>query len=216
MNNLLNPVNALRTLAVFSALPILMRVATQGDITGLFLLWNLFLAWLPLPLARGFASTLAITSKERIMMASVFFLAWLFFFPNAPYIVTDLIHLEGEHDPAYWLEATVLFALATTGMFTGMYSMYIIHRSLQKLTGLILSWLIMGGCAFLSGFGIYLGRIQRWNTWDIITRPLALLKGAYHGAQETIAIEMTIGFGLLIIICYFMLISLVGYEKRTS
>ncbi|MGB3181673.1 MAG: DUF1361 domain-containing protein [Cyclobacteriaceae bacterium] len=217
MKKLITPSTTLKVLAAFSVLPIMIRVATTGEFTGLFLVWNLFLAWLPLPLARGFAKTFrAEASWLRLFMAGILFIWWLLFFPNAPYIVTDLIHLDGNHNPHYWLESIVLFSIAMTGLFTGIYSMYLVHKRIESVTGKLFALTVMVGCSFLSGFGIYLGRVQRWNTWDIITQPTALLRGAYHAVQEPLALEMTIGFGLLVIICYFMLLSLLQYEKHSG
>jgi uncharacterized membrane protein len=103
-----------------------------------------------------------------------------------------------------------------TGLLTGIYSMYLVHRQMESVTGRPIAIISMLVCSFLSGFGIYLGRIQRWNTWDVLARPVALFKGALEALSEPMAVEMTLGFGLLIIICYFMLISLVQYEKHTG
>lgn len=217
MKRLLTPYGTLRALAAFSIVPILVRVGTTSDLTGLFLIWNLFLAWLPLPISRGFVRTFkADASRLRLIVAGVLFTGWLLFFPNAPYIITDLIHLDGNHNPDYWIEAIVLFSIAMTGLFTGIYSMYLIHSQMETVTGKVFAIVSILACSFLSGFGIYLGRIQRWNSWDIITRPVDLFKGAFQALGDPMAIEMTLGFGLLIIICYFMLISLVQYEKHTG
>ena len=57
------------------------------------LVWNLFLAWIPLLLAlliHAFSKDFKRLFGELAICA----IAWFLFFPNAPYLVTDLVHWE--------------------------------------------------------------------------------------------------------------------------
>ena len=52
-----------------------------------FLVWNLVLAWMPMVFAVAFDLV------ERRLWLLPLGLGWLAFLPNAPYLVTDLVHL---------------------------------------------------------------------------------------------------------------------------
>ncbi len=161
-------------LAAISAMPLVLfvaRVAYTGGIAYGFLVWNLLLAWLPLVFAYGALRM----GERRLVLAAPLIGAWLAFLPNAPYLITDLIWLEGRASVMKVYDSALFFAAATCGLALGFVSL----RWMQALVGRwIGKW---GSRAFvlaalgLSGFGVYLGRFRRWNSWDILTDPVALL-----------------------------------------
>src|SRR5262245_49330326 len=79
------------------------RIIWTGNPRYALLVWNLFLAWLPLVFAM-----LACDRYQDESRRSWGFLglatSWLLFFPNAPYIFTDLIHLNGYFYPHFWVD----------------------------------------------------------------------------------------------------------------
>src|SRR6187455_2811618 len=92
VRDLIRPIGALAFVSALACFLIALRVLLIGHVRQLFLVWNLFLAWMPLFFALT-AVCLAQTRPQRrgwFLSAAV---AWLLFFPNAPYILTDLIHL---------------------------------------------------------------------------------------------------------------------------
>jgi uncharacterized membrane protein len=138
-----------------------------------FLLWNLFLAWIPLVLAlvvydryrRG-------TPLVRLLPALAL---WLLFLPNAPYIVTDFVHLSANRRPPLWFDGVELSAFAWTGMLLGFVSLYLVHAVLRHRFGGGVGWTAVLAVLALVSAGVFLGRVKRWNSWDVITQPRTLL-----------------------------------------
>jgi uncharacterized membrane protein len=109
--------------------------------------------------------------------------AWLLFFPNAPYIFTDIIHLTSRYFAHFWVDLVLVLCCALTGLVLGFLSLYLMHCMAVKMFGRIVSWFLIAGIAGLSSFGIYLGRFLRFNSWDVIFKPVAL----YHGIGSWVA-----------------------------
>ena len=149
----------------------------RNDLTshriGWFLLWNLLLASVPLVWSAGFKSAI---EAKRPAWAALCFGLWLLFLPNAPYILTDLIHLKPQADVPLWVSLALLLSFAGAGTLLGYLSLVTVHRAVEKRFGGISGWLTVGCSLLLCGFGIYVGRFLRWNSWDMMTRPLALLR----------------------------------------
>ena len=133
-----------------------------------FLAWNLFLAWIPV------AAAVAVYDLHRrgVGLSRLLPLAalWLLFLPNAPYLLTDLIHL-GSRDAPLWFDLVLFSAFAWTGAFLGFLSIYLMQVVVRRAHGALLGWALVGGSLLASGFGIYLGRSLRWNSWDFVTSP---------------------------------------------
>ena len=100
---------------------------------------------------------------------------WLIFFPNAPYIITDFIHLKSRPIVPQWFDIVFLFLYAWTGLVLGLVSLIDIEKVLIPKIGSIKVKLGIIVLLFLSAYGVYLGRVLRWNSWDIIYRPLQLI-----------------------------------------
>jgi uncharacterized membrane protein len=151
---------------------IFFRMVYSGSIRYLFLLWNLFLAWIP------FQISLYLTGKKvaRKRLSGLLLAGWLLFFPNTLYIITDLIHLDAKTNVPVWYDAVLLFTAAGTGLLMAFASLYKVETFLlQKLSASATNKIILT-CLFLGSFGVYLGRFLRWNSWDIIADPINLVK----------------------------------------
>jgi len=148
------------------------RVGYSETKTFLFLNWNLFLAIIPW-LLTSFAVIKPSVQKRKAM---IFLLmgAWLLFFPNAPYILTDLFHLRLKFSMPIWFDLVLILSFAWTGMLFGFLSLWDIEKMLVNFippkTVKCISVILL----FLGSFGIYLGRYLRWNSWDIIQEPFRL------------------------------------------
>ncbi|GAA1095352.1 DUF1361 domain-containing protein [Tsukamurella strandjordii] len=128
-----------------------------------FLVWNLFLAWIPLVCAIGFA-----TVRGRAWLVPLG-LGWLAFLPNSPYLVTDLVHLgEGAN---LWRHVLQYGFAAWTGILLGVISLLLVHRRLTREFGARWGWLAVALSVALCAIGVVIGRFQRWNSWDLVTRP---------------------------------------------
>lgn len=147
------------------------RIALTRDFQYTFLVWNLFLAAVPL------LWSALLTKEQRIWKFWGFAALWLLFFPNAPYVLTDLVHLHKKARPEVpvWYDIGLLVNFGVVSLLFGIFSMRQVHKALEKKVPIRLAAAIISACALLAGFGVYLGRFLRWNSWDIVTRPLTLL-----------------------------------------
>ncbi len=140
----------------------------RGELT--FLIWNLFLAWIPWLLS-------AVLTRLRSTPASApLWLAWLVFLPNAPYLITDLIHLRIRSQIPIAYDVAMLFAFAWTGCWLGLTSIRAVHAELARALGPRAGWTFVLAVSALTGFGISLGRFERWNSWHLVTRPRGLFE----------------------------------------
>lgn len=101
---------------------------------------------------------------------------WLLFFPNAPYILTDLFHLRHREGAPLWFDLLLILSFAWTGLMLGYVSLVDIQQVVSRTYNKITGWLFAVAALMLSGFGIYLGRFERWNSWDVISNPKGLAK----------------------------------------
>ncbi len=155
---------------VFVVMLIISRVIYSGTLTHVFLIWNIFLAWIPYILSCYFISYL---KKQHWKQAFIFF-SWLLFFPNALYIITDLIHLQDSSSAPVWFDAILLFTSSLIGLLMAFMSLHHAEKYLQRIFSQKIIHFMIPGIIVLGSFGVYLGRFQRWNSWDIIHNPLAL------------------------------------------
>lgn len=139
----------------------------------LFLNWNLFLAFLPW-LASSAVMLKPEWKRNRVILAALLGL-WILFFPNSPYILTDLFHLRNSTGAPLWFDLVLILAFAWTGLSYGFISLLDIEAlMLGRLRKAVVAASVIF-LLFLSGFGIYLGRYLRWNSWDILHSPLDLM-----------------------------------------
>lgn len=139
----------------------------------LFLNWNLFLAFVPWLLTS--IAILRPNLKNHKITNLFLLFSWLLFFPNAPYIFTDLFHLKTESSMPIWFDLILILSFAWTGLLFGFLSLLDIEKRLKQT--LTTNWvtLISVVLLFIASFGIYIGRYLRWNSWDIINDPYALV-----------------------------------------
>jgi len=183
---------------------VIARIVWTGQLRYAFLVWNLFLAWMPL--------IFALLAKERYWRFAGLTAAWLLFFPNAPYIFTDLIHLTTRFVGHFWVDLTLILLCALTGLVLGFVSLYLMQSVVARMFGRIASWLFIAVVAALSSFGVYLGRFVRVNSWDIVTRPAKLYRGINDWASDPFAHATSFAFPVLfatfLFIAYVMLYAL--------
>src|SRR6185295_15605158 len=158
----------------------------------LFLIWNLFLAGIPL-VASTFLRLARHWRLPLIIQAGCLGL-WLLFLPNAPYILTDLLHLTAQSPAPAWYDLALLLSCAGTGLLVGYLSLIDVHDIVAASLGKAMGWLLALSSLFLSGFAIYLGRFLRWNSWDVLTRPTILFDiadGVVHPASHSRTLAVT-------------------------
>ena len=145
------------------------RVVYSGSPHYGALVWNLFLAWIPLALALAVYDGFRRGASRMLLLAGG--ALWLLFFPNAPYIVTDLKHLRTWEGAPIWFDVVMASAAAWAGLALGFISLYLMQTVVRRLVGAVNAWLFVLTVLALSSFGIYLGRFQRWNSWSVFTNP---------------------------------------------
>lgn len=178
------------------------RFHLAGHHYYVFMLWNLFLAAIPLGLSLG------LRHVNRLVWALPLLAVWLLFFPNAPYVLTDLMHLnERPGNVPKWLDLLMLLSFAFVSLWLGFQSLHIVQEWFTRKYSHATAWCVSVGCLGLSGFGIYLGRFERWNSWDLLSRPGSLLGRIASHVFDPFAHAhtwgFTLGFGTLLILAYF-------------
>lgn len=156
---------------------VITRSLATGQWLFLYLPWNLFLAWVPLGLA--WLTWRTGTGATGLHWLSwLFGFGWLLFFPNSPYILTDLQHLiiaQGYDISTLWFDLPLNLLAALTGLMLGLHSLAIMHELVRRRAGLLGGWVFALLSMFLAGVGVYLGRYQRWNSWDLFGSPVMVV-----------------------------------------
>ncbi len=205
------PVLALAFASGASVALVTARIFWTAKLYYAFLIWNLFLAWLPMVFA-----LLACDAYQRASGRDWRFLslagAWLLFFPNAPYIFTDVIHLTRGSYSYFWVDLSLILLCAVTGLVLGFVSLYLMHTVVSRVVGWAASWLFIAGVAGLSGFGMYVGRFMRFNSWDVLLKPRTVAHGIGNWVADPLAnanaVAFPILFGAFLFVTYLLLYAL--------
>jgi uncharacterized membrane protein len=138
-------------------------------------------------------------------MTVVLGLVWVVFYPNAPYIVTDLIHLVEHPSGLVWFDLVLIASCAWTGLLLGFISLSLVQTVVRHHAGAIVGWIFVLAITGLGSFGIYLGRFLRWNSWDVLTDPSRL----FYDIWERIVnpFDHTQTFVVSIILSGFLLVA---------
>lgn len=174
-----------------------LRVFKSHTLAYRYLIWNLFLAWLPALGAFAAHNLHRHRSWFNWLLICGFAIFWLAFFPNAPYLITDLMHLRQNTVVPFWFDLLLFVAFAWTGFFLGLLSLLLMQEIVRKLAGAKASWFFAFIVLGLSSFGIYLGRFLRWNSWDLFLNPGRLLVDVSEQAQDPFTRFQAIVFSLL-------------------
>jgi uncharacterized membrane protein len=169
------PVLALTFASAVSVVLVVTRIVWTSNIRYAFLIWNLFLAWLPLVFA-ALACEQPRNGSRPGWRLTVLAGAWLLFFPNAPYIFTDLIHLPWFQTQV-WADLALILTFAVTGLVLGFVSLYLMQSIVTRMCGRVAGWLFVLAAAGLSSLGVYVGRFLRLNSWDMFLRPGKIYDG---------------------------------------
>ena len=178
------------------------RFVHTGIAGYLYLLWNLVLAIVPL------AAALMLVRAERqratVPELAGWFVMWLLFLPNAPYLLTDLMHLTPHPQAPFWYDVALMLSFACTGLLLCYGSLADVHAFVASRFGATAGWAMAMASMLLCGLGIYMGRFLRWNSWDAVTRPHELLghmAGAIGEASTRspgLRVTLVYGIGLAI------------------
>ena len=182
-----------------------------------WLWWNLFLAWLPAWAAFAAYNLRGWTHRLRALSMTACGLFWLAFLPNAAYLITDVIHFSPVAGVPYWFDLILFITFAWTGAFLGIVSLLLMQELVRRATNHFVSWVFALGVLALNSFGVYLGRFQRWNTWDVVSNPWSLFADIAArllnpGAQlRTFA--FTALFGAMFATFYLMIVAVAEWRR---
>lgn len=166
-----------------------------------FLIWNLFLAYIPYFISSIIVKKLQKSSRLKLISMMIL---WLLFLPNAPYIITDFIHLHHSKANLVWLDIFILFSFSLTGLLLAIVSMQEVYQTIKNRWSVKTANYLIFIATFLSGFGIYLGRFLRFNSWDILTSPLTVFKKSFCSFNDPKTWFITIAFGSFIWILFLL------------
>jgi uncharacterized membrane protein len=184
----------------FSCVLVVLRVLHTGSIIFLFMIWNLFLAYIPYALSSWL--TASPRRMQQPLFRYAFFALWLLFLPNTFYILTDLYHLhDSRHalSPA-WFDLALIFSCAWNGLLLGVLSL----RQMEKLFHFPITPIMA-----LNALGIYVGRYLRYNSWDIVSNPFQLTADIFnmivHPLRHQYAWDMIGCYTILLVFIYLMM-----------
>lgn len=180
------------SLIASSALTVVLGVVDPIGVpvlTSRFLVWNLFLAWIPL------VAAVAVSRGSR-PVAVIAGVVWLVFLPNALYLVTDLVHLvDGS---TLWRHILQFGFAAWTGTLLAVVSLRAVHHRAEREAGKVAGWLVVVAAVVAAGIGVAIGRFQRWNSWDLLTRPDSIAHGTLVWARSPLADGRITGVALAV------------------
>lgn len=187
--------------SLFSVGLISFRIIYTGHLLFVFLVWNLFLAYVPYAISKKM-SGFPVKTKWKFL---IYALGWLLFIPNAFYIITDLFHLDMNEDVPLWYDLALLLSFAWNGLLFGILSVRQMERLFESNFNKKADLLFILPVMALNGFGVYIGRYLRFNSWDIIANPFQLINDIIcmfiHPLRNR--------FDWSMIICYTILLTLI-------
>jgi len=190
----------------------LVRERHYGTTDFRFLVWNLILAWVPMALALVVYD--GYRRRGTLLALTPALVLWLLFLPNAPYIVTDFVHLSADTRASLWLDGIELSAFAWTGMLLGFVSLYLVHAVLRHRFGAPVGWSAVVSVLALASAGVYLGRVKRWNSWDVLTQPGTKLAEVQARVGDPAALarafSITVAVTVLLAAAYLVFYALMG------
>lgn len=187
--------NLLVLFGIFCLSLSLIRVKLTTSIYLIFLVWNLFLAVVPFLLTSYLKTINLFENKfKTLVLLSI----WLLFLPNSFYIITDFVHLSLSNDHTFWYDLLLISSYASLGFLLGIISLKDIEELLSHKLNTSISSFLVFGISILSGFGIYLGRILRYNSWDILKNPIELFTDLWNIFFTTKSLGFSILYGCFI------------------
>lgn len=181
---------------------LLLRVKITNSTYLLFLIWNLFLAYIPYFLSSSIYKNFFNTNKK--IQNSFYGLIWLLFIPNSFYILTDFTHLHFKTTFQFSLDMLIISSFSFVGFYVGLLSIHTMRQLVIAKYGNTKGNIFILIISFLSAFGIYLGRVLRFNSWDIISKPIQLAYTSIYALFSLETIIYTLQLGTIILISYIL------------
>jgi uncharacterized membrane protein len=192
-SRVLLPLGALVAASCWCVVLIAVRKVEYGSAGYLGLVLNLVLAWIPLGLAVLLLAAYA-RRRSRFELVAIG-VAWLLFLPNAPYVLTDFVHLGPEHRV---FDSLAIASFAFTSLALGFASLLLVQLVVTRAAGALFGWLTAIVSLWAASLGIYLGRVQRFSSWDVIGRPGRIVDLFARGFDDPLATRNVVGYVLIL------------------
>lgn len=189
----------------------LLRIILFNNTSFIYILWNILLAFIPF-----FISSILIfkTDKNNIIKPFfiISFILWLIFLPNAPYVITDFIHLGRVHAVPVMYDIFLLFTSAATALLMGLYSLFHMEKMLllkfsKKVTNILITIIIL-----FTSFGMYLGRFLRFNSWDLFISHNSLVFGIWNALSNPNNLMNIYSYTILFF--FFIYVSYISFKEE--
>ena len=152
-----------------------------------WIVWNLFLAFIPLVLSFWLFRW---HHRKRSFVWCIGLIVFIAFLPNTAYLLTDIIHLIEAIRAGYsiWITTLIFIPLHLFAIFLG-WEAYVVsvinqssYLSRQGAKKFVFASEILTHA--VSAAGIYLGRFLRFNSWDLVTQPNVVFMSAIDNLTE--------------------------------
>jgi uncharacterized membrane protein len=202
---------------LFSCLLVAARIFHTGRLTFVFMPWNLFLAYVPYFISTiltrvgpaGSYSVPRVSLRTHNLLRIAGLIAWLLFIPNSFYILTDLYHLADNHRNIRvpeWFDLILILSFAWNGLLLGILSTRQVEKLLAPNASFLGRWVFLYPIMWLNALGVFIGRYLRYNSWDIFTNPLDLLRDIIsmiaHPLRHHDAWSMIFCYSILLTLIY--------------
>jgi uncharacterized membrane protein len=177
--------------------------------------WDLFLAWVPLAAAVAMEWRHRHVETRNWLVLAPLAIIWLLFFPNAPYLVTEFVHLglRPGHDAIWWCDLVVILLIAWNGVLLGFASLYLVQQVIRQHIGAVGGWIAAGSFIALASLGISIGRFERLNSWDVLTNPRSIVRCLRQFTNPHVFnrnVGLAVLLGGMLLLQYVTLTTLIG------
>jgi uncharacterized membrane protein len=165
-----------------------------------YFIWNLFLAWIPYLIS--IYLPIAYYKLRYKIVAWIMLIVWFLFWPNSPYIITDLLHLKEKQVPL-WFDLGLILSFAWAGLMLGFISLIEIQNLVRKRTNRFWGWACATIMLLLGSLGIYIGRYGRLNSWDVLNPDKLFSTMLMHWQDQLMRLDLV---GMTLIYFIFLLL----------
>jgi uncharacterized membrane protein len=196
----------------FGFVLLMARIVYTGRLTFAFLVWNLFLAFVPCFLS--YQLTLRPAWIESKWKFAAVFTVWLLFIPNSFYILTDLFHLYDSDALPRWYDLLLIVSFAWNAMLLGILSVRQMEKIIETFWVYRSDWLFVYPIMWLNALGVYIGRYLRYNSWDVISNPFQLMADIMHMMVHPLLYKD--GWGMIGCFSFFLSILYMTIKKLSK
>jgi uncharacterized membrane protein len=203
--------------SLFAVVLEILRMIISKENRFVHFTWNLFLAWIPYLI--GIYLPIAYYKMRYKFFAYLLLVVWFLFWPNSPYIITDLLHLKQRKTMPLWYDLGLILSFAWAGLILGYISLIEIQNLVRKRMGRIVSWIFACLMLLLGALGVYIGRYDRLNSWDVLNPDKLYSTLLPHFTDELLKADlfsMTFMYTIFLLIGYITIKVIIKIPDRMA